>query len=150
MKSQDQQPPRRRRGILLMETVVAGLLLMAAMVLTVQMLGWVASERRDAERRQWASQQAANVMERLTAWPWSELTEENVKSIDLDPDTSRFLPDARLVIAITPSMLDADKTASSPITLKRITVEIRWPGRQGREEIPSRLTAWVTKTGRRP
>ena len=43
---------RTRRGSLLVEVAMATVLLMIGMTLTVKVLGWVALERRAAERRQ--------------------------------------------------------------------------------------------------
>ena len=55
---------------------MATVLLMIAMTLTVKVLGWVALERRAAERRQRAVMEVANVMERITAYPFEEVTPE--------------------------------------------------------------------------
>ncbi|HEX8202509.1 MAG TPA: prepilin-type N-terminal cleavage/methylation domain-containing protein, partial [Isosphaeraceae bacterium] len=56
-----------RRGFTLVEMAAAAAILMVAMTLTVQLVGWVATERRAAEQRTRAIQEAANLMERLTA-----------------------------------------------------------------------------------
>src|SRR5438445_497746 len=63
-------PRRRARAFTMIEVALTVFLLAIAMTATVQVLGWVAAERRAVERRQWAVQEVANVMERLTAEPW--------------------------------------------------------------------------------
>ena len=43
---------------------------MIAMTLTVKVLGWVGTEHRAWDRRQWAAQEASNLMEQATARPF--------------------------------------------------------------------------------
>ena len=72
----------RRRGSLLVEVAMATVLLMIAMTLTVKVLGFVALERRACERRQRAMLEVANLMERITAYPFDEVTPELAKAAD--------------------------------------------------------------------
>ena len=44
---------------------MSAVMLMIAMALTVKVLGWVGAERRAWDRRQWAAQEAANLMEQV-------------------------------------------------------------------------------------
>jgi Tfp pilus assembly protein PilV len=124
-----------RRGFTLLEVTLAGLLLVVLMAITVQMLGWVVSERRAAERRQWAIQEAANVMERLVVQPWDELTSDVEEAIDLSPQASAVLPDAELqvTVAAEPDQPDA----------KRLSVAVRWRPRPDQAAVQVRLTSWV-------
>ena len=48
---------------------MSAVMLMIAMALTMKVVGWVAAERRAWDRRQWAAQEAANLMERVTGRP---------------------------------------------------------------------------------
>ncbi len=66
----------RRRGFGLVEMTIACVLLAAAMAATLQVVGWVALERRAVERRERAVLEASNLMERIAARPWDELTTE--------------------------------------------------------------------------
>ena len=70
---------RKRRAFTAVEVALAVFLMAVAMTATVQVLGWVASERRAVERRQWAVQEVANLMERLTAAPWERVTPESAR-----------------------------------------------------------------------
>ncbi len=65
-----------RRGSLLAEVTMSTVLLVIIMGMTVKVLGWVALERRAAERREQAVVEVANLMERLAAHPYDEVTPE--------------------------------------------------------------------------
>ncbi len=88
---------RKRRGSLLAEVAMATVILMIAMSLTVKVLGWVALERRAAERRQRAVLEVANVMERITAYPFEEVTPDLTRRITLSTTAGQSLPDSDLV-----------------------------------------------------
>jgi len=131
---------RRRRGFTLIEVGVAGALLLVTMAMTAQALGWMAAERRAADRRREAVQEAANVLERLAARPWAELTPESARALRLSGPARRALPGGELAVDI------AERDG-----LKRIAVTVRWRGRSGGPEAPARLTAWVgRREGGRP
>jgi hypothetical protein len=125
----------RRRGYGLVELSVAGLLLAVAMAIVAQTAGWLALERRGAERRQRAMQEAANLMEQLTARPWSELTPELARAQSLSPAGKAVLRDGTLDVAIAPTEGDASS--------KTIAVRIGWGGTSGTAPAPVRLVAWV-------
>jgi prepilin-type N-terminal cleavage/methylation domain-containing protein len=128
-----------RRGFTLIEIAVSVVLLAAAMMLTVQVLGWVASGRRASERRQWAAQEAANVMERFTALPWERISPESARAVTLSPEARQGLPHEELAVSVD----DQDGGRS-----KRVSVRIRWRNRAGEWDAPVRLTAWVYRHGR--
>jgi prepilin-type N-terminal cleavage/methylation domain-containing protein len=130
----------RRRGFSMIEIAVASLLLAIAMTVTVQVLGWVAAERRAVERRQCALGEAANILERLAARPWKGLTAEAVKRVALSENARRTLPDAELTVGVNDSEREADA--------RRIALAIRWRNRSGGWDAPVRLVAW-TYRGRR-
>jgi hypothetical protein len=124
----------KRCGIYLLEMAVAGVLLLAVMMLCVRYFAVTATQRRALDRRQAALGEAANVMERVTARPWSDLTAEGLSKISLSPETKLALPDGELKIDL------ADEEAKPEA--KRITVTIRWQDDQGQWTQPARLTAW--------
>lgn len=130
----------RRRAYILAETVAAGLILGAAMILTVRLLGWTAAERRAAERRGWAVQEAANAMEALAALPFDRLTAETATA------TARL---SDLAGAVLPEGQVEARVVEDP-PMKRIDVRVRWKGTAGLPEMPVRLTAWVANRGARP
>jgi prepilin-type N-terminal cleavage/methylation domain-containing protein len=129
-----------RNGFTLIEVSVAGVLLALLMAVSVQMLSWVASERRAADRRQWAAQEAANVMERLTAQPWERLTAEHAAAIELSAATRDLLPEAKLGVNVID---ETDQPAA-----KRLVVAVRWQPRQGQSTTQVLLTSWVYRHGR--
>jgi Tfp pilus assembly protein PilV len=133
---------RKRRGSLLAEVAMATVILMIAMSLTVKVLGWVALERRAAERRQRALMEVANVMERIAAYPFDEVTPELTRRITLSTTAGQSLPESDLSVDVTNSDPGAGRSA------KRIAVRLRWKGRSGEWEAPVRLTSWLER--RRP
>jgi hypothetical protein len=137
----------KRRGIYLLEMAVAGVLLLALMLLCVRYFAVTAAQRRALDHRQAALVEAANVMERVTARPWSDLTTEGLAKISLSPETKMALPDGELKI----DLADVDARPSPPAPLpkgegkleaKRITVTIRWQDDQGQWSQPVWLAAW--------
>ena len=68
------------------------------------MLGWVALERRAAEQRQRAVLEVANVMERITAYPFEEVTPDLTRRITLSTTAGRSLPDSDLSVEVSDSV----------------------------------------------
>jgi hypothetical protein len=130
-------PLVRRRAFTTCEVALAVFLLAVAMTTTVHVLGWVAVERRGVERRQWALQEAENLMERLTALPWDRATGESARALVLSDEIRRKLPGPELAIDVDDS--EAGRGA------KRLAVRLRWRNRAGGWEAPVRLTAWITR-----
>jgi hypothetical protein len=136
------RPAAGRRGSLLAEVAMATVMVMIAMTLTVKVLGYVGSQRRVADHRQRAVQEAANVMERITAYPYDEITGQRARQLTLSPSAQQSLPHAELAVAVMDEQPGAGRAA------KRISVRLRWHGRSGEWESPVRLTTWVER--RRP
>jgi prepilin-type N-terminal cleavage/methylation domain-containing protein len=130
-----------RRGFTLIEVTITVVLLAAAMTAIVQVLGWVAAERRAIERRQWAVEEAANLMERVTAAPFDEITAESARAVTLSAPVREKLPGPELTVNVS-----APEAAHGG---KRVAIGIRWRGRGGTWEAPVRLTAWIYP-GRNP
>lgn len=124
-----------RRGVTLFEVSAAGILLAAAMVMSLQVLGSIAANERAAERRQWAVQEAANVLERLAALDWAEVTPERAAAAELSAPAREALPGGQLVVEVTGP---ADDTADA----KRIVVEVRWRNQSGSRATAVRIVAW--------
>ncbi|WP_435016122.1 type IV pilus modification PilV family protein [Tundrisphaera sp. TA3] len=131
-------PDRRRRGFGLVEMTATAVMLVAAMTITVQLVGWVAAERRSVARRERALLEAANLLERLAARPWDDLTPDAAKALTLSDATRAALPGAALSIEVAP--------AGAP-EAKRITVAITWRDRSGSAEAPARLVGWAHRRG---
>jgi Tfp pilus assembly protein PilV len=124
----------RRGGFTMIEVAASAFLLAAAMTLTVQVLGWVAAERRAADRRQCALQEVGNLMEHLAARPWDGLSPESVEDVAIGDEARRRLPGAELSVTV-----DESRGPDA----KRIALRLRWRNRAGTWEAPVRLAAWV-------
>jgi prepilin-type N-terminal cleavage/methylation domain-containing protein len=130
-----------RRGFTLIEVTITVVLLAAAMTAIVQVLGWVAAERRATERRQWAIEEAANLMERVTAAPFEEVTAESARAVTLSAPIREKLTSPELTVIVSePEAVGGGK---------RVAIAIRWLGRGRTSEAPVRLTAWIYP-GRNP
>ncbi|MGC8642592.1 MAG: hypothetical protein ACP5XB_22270 [Isosphaeraceae bacterium] len=126
-----------RRGSLLVELALSAAMLMIAMGLTVKVLGWVGVQRRNWERRQIAVQEAANVMERLTARPFESVTPESTRDIPLSARARQSLPGVELKVDVREN--DRAGGAGS----KRVAIALRWQGRSGEWDAPVHLTSWI-------
>ena len=133
-----------RRGSLLVEVAMAAALLMVAMALTVQVLGFVAHDRRASERRQRALVEVANLMERITAYPFEEVTPGLAKSLALSRSARQTLPDSELAVDVAGSEPGTGRSA------KRIAIRLRWRGPDGEWVAPIRLTSWIERRRQEP
>ena len=87
-------------GSLLAEVAMSAVMLMIAMALTMKVLGWVAAERRAWDRRQWAAQEAANLMEQVTARPFDDGHGVVAEALGLSPQAKQLLPEAELKVEV--------------------------------------------------
>jgi hypothetical protein len=124
----------RRRGMTLMELAVAGTLLGTLLVVCLQLLQATAAQRRTADQRQLALFELGNVLERLSARPWAELTPKSVAGEKPSAWLGNRLPGAELKIEVT--------TPASEPSAKRIVVSLRWQQRGGRYLPPVKITTW--------
>jgi type II secretory pathway pseudopilin PulG len=118
----------------MMEIIVAAGLLGVIMLVTVPSLRWVSAGRRDAAQRQLASQELANIIERVLARESSTLTPESVATEELSAEAKARLPGGELKVTVT-------ATDDSP-PARRVSAELRWNDATGQTMAPLRLTAW--------
>ena len=123
---------------------MAAALLMVAMTLTVKVLGFVASERRASDRRQRALVEVANLMERISAYPFDEVTPGLATRLTLSPTGRQALPDSELAIEVAGSEPGAGRLA------RRIAIRLRWRGPDGEWAAPVRLTSWIERRRQGP
>ena len=116
---------------------MAAVLLMIAMTLTVKVIGLVALERRASERRQRALLEVANLMERITAYSFDEVTPDLAGRLTLSPPARQSLPDPELAVDVAGSEPGPGRSA------KRIAIRLRWRGPDGEWVAPVRLTSWI-------
>ena len=126
---------RRNAGFTILELVVTMILLGAVIVTLMPLLGAVAGQRRAAEQRQLATEETANLLERVSAWPYEAISPESTAALHLSESSQRLLRNPTLKIAVV--AVDGQPAA------KRITVELGWKDRHGRAAAPARLTSWV-------
>ena len=112
-------------------------MLIIGMSLAVKVLSAVAIQHRSAEQRQRATQEAANLMERIMSYRFEEVTSELVHSLSISQATLRSIPSAELAIEVNPSEPGPGRHA------KGIRVQLRWRNRAGEWEAPVRLTTWI-------
>jgi hypothetical protein len=130
-----------RRGSFLAELAISAAMLVVAMALTVKVLGWVGAQRRAWERRQVAVTETANLMERLSAWPFEGVTPSSTRALPLSPRARQSLPGAELKVDVREN--DAAGGAGS----KRLSVQLRWHNRSGEWDAPVQLTSWIYRGG---
>jgi hypothetical protein len=126
---------------LLAEVAMSGAMLMIAMALTVKVLGWVGVERKVWDRRQWAAQEAANLMEQITSRPFAEVKTETTRKLPLSPEARRLLPDAELKVEI------GENDQAGGAGSKRVSLRLRWHNRSGEWDAPVRLVSWIYRGG---
>jgi len=127
---------RGRAGFTVIEAAVASLLLTAVFLTAIPTLGWIVRARKSAERHQVAVIAAGNLMERLTALEWDDLTPEKTAQATLPESVRRQLPDADLRVSVNES--------TDVVAGRKISIELRWPeSTHGTWSAPVRLSAWV-------
>jgi len=137
--------PRRlddpwRSGFTLIELIGTCILLGVLFSVTVPMLLIVARERHSNEQRQFAMQQAANLLELASTRSWSDLAPGELVVPELDADLRTVLPDVEqsLVSVATEGDLDS----------RQIIASIRWRHRSGQLLPPVELSTWVFQNGK--
>ena len=92
---------RTRRGSLLAEVGIATVVIVAVMGMTVKVLATVAHERRASSDRQLGSIEVANLMERITAYPFDQVTQELASGMSVSNRAGQTLRDSELSVAIS-------------------------------------------------
>jgi Tfp pilus assembly protein PilE len=124
----------KRRGFTLLELGAAGIMLVAMLAVCLQFFRAAATQRRALQQRRTALREADNVMERLCARPWEQLTTDQARELPLGEQARSTLSGSERTIEIVQS----DEEPAE----KRITVQIRWPSGPGRPDQSVRLVAW--------
>jgi hypothetical protein len=122
-----------RSGSLLIELIVAGALLGAVTATVIPTLGWIVRQRQFSRERQAAIIETGNLMERLTALEWDELTPGRAGQFQLSEPLQNQLSEPRLTVTV-----ETEEYAA-----KRVLIQLSWQIGPGRAGPPVRLAAWV-------
>jgi Tfp pilus assembly protein PilV len=123
-----------RRGVSLVELAAAAVLLGMVLTVCAQFLRAIATQRRGLDARRVAMQAVGNVMERLAARPWDEVTAEGAKAIELSEAAAEMLPGGGVEVEVL-------RPDDQPLA-KRVTVVLRWEPEPGQPPRSVRLVAW--------
>jgi Tfp pilus assembly protein PilV len=127
-----------RKGSMLIEVTMATVLLIIIMSVALKVMGFAARERAAADRRQRALFEAANVMEKMAAYSFAEVTPERALQMTLSDAARLGLPGCELKVDVS----TAD-SASRGGPAKRVAVLVRWRDQSGEWASPVRLTSWI-------
>jgi len=118
----------------LVETMCAVFVLGVATVAVVQIVSTISVQRRLADRRSLAAEEAANLMEDVFAMPWAEITDEKLAGLLLSETLQRLGGDPALSAAV--------QRHPGPPASKEIRISIDWADPGGGRSNPVQLIAW--------
>jgi hypothetical protein len=124
---------QKSRGMSLLELAVAGVLLAGFAVVCLKFFAAQVRHRLALAERHVAQQELANLMERLAARPYEDLSTEALAGEKITPRTASVLSNANLKIEVA---------ADGPPSGKRITLRITWPGIDPAAPLTVQLTSW--------
>ena len=127
----------RRRGFGFVEMAMSGLLLMAMVLITMQVVGWVAADRRAFARRDRATRLVGQVLEQSLARPWADLSTEGLAALAREANQAEPTAGGSLRVEVAPA------PEVGGLAQKKILVEFTWPDRSKVAEAPVRLVAWT-------
>ncbi len=124
----------RRPGSMFVETAIGIALAAVVMISVAQLVALAAKQRREVAQTQIATQEVANVLERVMVMPWDGLNEKSTSELKLSSDLASQLAEPNL--AITVSRTDDE------LPTKKITVALSWQNQASRRVTPVRLIGW--------
>jgi Tfp pilus assembly protein PilE len=124
-----------RRGSMMVELLACGALLGVVLSTAIPALRWAIHQRKFTEEREAAMLEVDNLMERVTALDWGELTTERAAEFRLSAAVAAQLPESQLTIAVEHDA--ADNAA------KIVRINLTWDDASARSAPPVRLTGWV-------
>ncbi len=128
----------KRRGFTLLEVSVALLALAALATLCLQFFAAASDQRRQVFAHLAATQEAANLLERVEALEWNDLTPQNAAKLQISAQARQVLPEGRA------EMLVDDPSGTPPA--RRVAVVVHWRPQLGEPEREVRLVAWRYKS----
>ncbi|MGO9114173.1 MAG: hypothetical protein ACLP9L_33585 [Thermoguttaceae bacterium] len=113
------------------------LVLSALTTLCLQFFAAASDQRRQVYAQLTATQEAANLLERVEALEWNELTTASAAKLQLSAQARQALPDARVVMLV-------DEPSGTP-PARRVAASVRWRPQLDEPEREVRLVAWRYK-----
>jgi prepilin-type N-terminal cleavage/methylation domain-containing protein len=127
----------KRCGFTLFEVTVAIMLLGTLTALCLEFFAGVNSQQKDQYAELAATQESANLMERLAAVAWDDLSKQSGGKFELSPQVRKLLPEGRVEVKVD----DAKGTPAA----RRIVVAVCWRPLPGGPERKARVVAWRYK-----
>jgi hypothetical protein len=121
------------------ETAIGIALAIVVMIAVAQLIAVVAKQRREVAQSQLATQEVANVMERVIVMPWDELTTEAAAQFDISHESATTLDDPQLSISIS--------NFNDSLPTKQIEITLSWRDLANRRVEQVRLVAWQNAPG---
>jgi type II secretory pathway pseudopilin PulG len=123
-------------GFTILELVAGAAMLAVLMAIIGQLVAQMNRQSAVAERRQYALTTIENVMEQLTARPWSEISDDAVSEFDLPAELTKRWPAA----ALSGNVVETSET----LVAKQISLKLTLSS-DGRER-PLSLTTWIYRS----
>lgn len=161
--------PSRKAGFTMLEATVSMIVLGAAVTTVVQLAAHSNRLQHEMDRRLLAQVELANVMDRVLAKPFADVTHDSLAAMTLTEVGQRRLPAAKISTSIevgTVEDLDGDRDASDnaaenaadgessedvisarPLNFKRIVLRLQWNDASGSPVEPIELVAWKHEAG---
>jgi hypothetical protein len=121
--------------VTIFEVAVSAVVLGVVVTTGAQLVQWSMKLHQAALKRRCALEAATSVLDRISSRPWSEITADSVKRLDLPTESKEFLVDPHLSVAVAE---ERDQPRS-----KKISVEIAWAERAGQPTQQVHLATWV-------
>lgn len=127
----------KRAAFTMIEIMVAVLLLGTLTAVCLRFFAGVNGQRREQFAQLAATQEAANVMERLAAAAWDDLPKRSGQRFALSPQARKSLPEGRVEVEV----LDV----TGPPPARRVIATVLWRPLPGEPERKARVAAWRYK-----
>ena len=118
----------------MLEMIATTVILGTVATVSLPMLKLITNERRAAVRHEQAITAASNIMERVTAMPYTEITPEFAAKTELADWLQEQLHNPVLTLSVEAAPNDS---------AKMIQLKLEWQTETGQPVAPIRLTSWV-------
>jgi prepilin-type N-terminal cleavage/methylation domain-containing protein len=138
----------KRTGFTLLELLAAMLVLSVLTSVCLRFFAVGTSQQKEQYACLAATEEAANVMERLAATGWDDLPQQSGEKFSLSPQAQKLLPQGRIEVNVSGTLrvpLEGG-TRSVPDTLaRRLVATVLWRPVPNEPERKARVVAWRSK-----